>query len=92
MLLATLSALGPAWFRFRHFFPQVENPLVVFGFWLALFPMVAAALWDGWRNRRAHPVFLTVLPAMTAIYVVEVWGSGHPLFIAVAKWIAALLS
>ena len=92
MLLATLSAIGPAWFRFRHFFPAVENPLVVFGFWLALAPMVAAALLDGWLNRRIHPVFLTVFPVMIAIYVVEVWGSGHPLFIAVARKIAALLS
>ena len=92
MLLATLSALGPAWFRFRHFFPQVENPVAVFAFWLAITPMAVAAFWDRWRNGRIHPVFLTVLPAMIAIYAVEVWGSGHPVFIAAAKRIAALLS
>lgn len=92
MLLATLSILGPAWFRFRHFFPQVENPLVVFGFWLALIPMAIAVLIDVMRNRRLHPVFMTVLPAMVAIYVIEVWGSGNPLFVATAKWVAAHLS
>lgn len=92
MLLATLSALGPAWFRFRHFFPQVDNPIVVFAFWLAIVPMLFAALWDGWRNGRMHPVFLTVLPAMLAIYVVEVWGSGHPWFLATAKYAAGLLN
>lgn len=91
MLLATLSALGPAWFRFRHFFPGVENPLVIFGFWLALVPMFVAVLWDWRRNGSIHPVFLTALPAMISIYVVEVWGSSHPLFVAAAKQIAALL-
>ena len=92
MLLATLSALGPAWFRFRHFFPGVENPLVVFGFWLALAPMFAVAIWDAWWNRRPHPVFLTVFPGMIVIYAIEVWGGGHSAFIAAAKWVASILS
>ncbi|MEQ8179289.1 MAG: hypothetical protein RIC52_06180 [Amphiplicatus sp.] len=91
MLLATLSALGPAWFRFRHFFPEVENPIVVFAFGFAITPMLFAAVWDSWRNGRIHPVFLFVLPGMLAIYVVEVWGSGHPWFIGAAKYVAALL-
>lgn len=91
MLLATLSVLGPAWFRFRHFFPQVENPIAVFSFWLAITPMFAAAIWDAWRNRQAHPVFLYVLPGIIAVYIIEVWGSSHPWFVATAKYMAALL-
>ncbi|MEZ5927521.1 MAG: hypothetical protein R3C55_03440 [Parvularculaceae bacterium] len=91
MLLATLSILGPAWFRFRHFFPSVENPLVVFGFWLAITPMVGAALWDALKERRIHPVYLTALPMLLAVYVVEVWGGGHPAFIAASKAVAGLL-
>ncbi|MEQ8936182.1 MAG: hypothetical protein RIE56_10370, partial [Amphiplicatus sp.] len=91
MLLATLSALGPAWFRFRHFFPEVENPIVIFAFGFAIVPMLFAAVWDTGRNGRIHPVFLFILPGMLAIYVVEVWGSGHPWFIGAAKYVAALL-
>lgn len=92
MLLATISALGPAWFRFRHFFPEVENPVVVFAFGLAVIPMLFAAVWDATRNDRVHPVFLFVLPGMLVIYIVEVWGSGHPLFIGAAKYVAAALN
>lgn len=91
MLLATLSALGPAWFRFRHFFPQVENPVVVFAFWLAIVPMFAAAILDAWQSRRVHPVFLYVLPGIIVVYIIEVWGSSHPWFVSAAKFMAALL-
>lgn len=91
MLLATLSILGPAWFRFRHFFPSVENPLVVFGFWLAITPMIGAATWDALTQGRAHPVYLTALPALIAVYAVEVWSGGHPAFIAASKAVAGLL-
>jgi hypothetical protein len=30
LLLATISALGPAWLRFRHIFPAVPQPFVTF--------------------------------------------------------------
>src|SRR5262245_61651804 len=32
LLLATIYILAPAWVRFRHLFPAVENPFIVFTF------------------------------------------------------------
>lgn len=42
LLLATIVLLWPAWFRFRHYFPEVPRPDIWFGVVLAIFPKVNA--------------------------------------------------
>ncbi|WP_421730960.1 hypothetical protein [Brevundimonas sp.] len=89
MLLATITILGPAWFRFRHLFPGVENPLVVFSIIadsLVLFAMAA----DQMIWRRVNPVYWKAGLAMIAVHVGEVTLFGTAPFAAVAHAVARL--
>ncbi len=58
LLLATIVLLWPAWFRFRHFFPQVPRPDIWFGLVLADSLMVVAWFWDRTQHKQIHPVLL----------------------------------
>ena len=58
MLLATISTLWPAWFRFRHYFPSVQSPELWFALVLADSLILLAWLWDYRENGRVHPVLL----------------------------------
>lgn len=66
LVLATISALGPACFRFRHFLALVPNPIVAF-------TLVADAVWlvvmaRDWRvQKRVHRVYLWAGAAMLAV-------------------------
>jgi hypothetical protein len=58
MLLATLLVIWPAWFRFRHWFPQVPRPDIWFGFVLAMAWVVVAMIRDHFVRGAIHPVLL----------------------------------
>lgn len=58
MLLATLVVLWPAWFRFRHYFPDVPRPDIVFAVVLADSLILIGAVRDWIVLRRVHPVWL----------------------------------
>ncbi len=58
MLLATIVVLWPAWFRFRHFFPNVPNPEIWFALVLADSLIIISWIWDKYKNGRIHPVLL----------------------------------
>lgn len=60
MLLATITVLWPAWFRFRHFFPFVPNPEIWFALVLADSLIIVAWIWDKIANGRIHPTLLYV--------------------------------
>lgn len=60
MLLATLVLLWPAWFRFRHYFPDVPHPEYVFALIAADSLIVLAMLRDRLVEGRVHPVYLFV--------------------------------
>ncbi len=70
LVLATISALAPAWFRFRHFMPFVPNPIVTFS-------LVADAVWVGvmlreWLvSKRVHPAYRWAGGAMFAMHLLE---------------------
>lgn len=71
MLLATIAVLWPAWFRFRHFFPSVPFPEVVFAI-VAADSLVLLAMWHDWRTTgRVHPVYAWVGTALIADHVIE---------------------
>jgi hypothetical protein len=56
LLLATIVVLWPAWFRFRHYFPNVPRPDFWFGIFLADSLIILAWIWDRYSFGRIHPV------------------------------------
>ncbi len=58
MLLATISILWPAWFRFRHYFPSIQPPEIWFALVLADSLVTFAWVWDYLQHKRIHPVLL----------------------------------
>ncbi|MBP7558179.1 MAG: hypothetical protein KA821_18015 [Chitinophagaceae bacterium] len=58
MVLATIVLLWPAWFRFRHYFPNIPQPEIWFALVLADSLILIAWAWDWWRHRQIHPSWL----------------------------------
>lgn len=58
MFLATLAMLWPAAFRFRHYFPSVPHPEIVFALLLPNVLLLAAFVYDRKTLGRIHPVTL----------------------------------
>ena len=84
LLLATISILGPAWFRFRHFLPGLPNPLVVLSLVADSILLVAIA-YDLFAYRRVHPVYLWVGGAMVAVHMTELFASESALWLRVSR-------
>lgn len=70
LLLATISALAPAWLRMRHLLPGVPNPFVTFSILADSLLLVAIAR-DWTAFRRVHPVYIWFGGAMVAIHIIE---------------------
>lgn len=85
MLLALIGSLGPAWFRFRNYFPEVDNPLFLYSVLLADSLIVIAILSDTFRHGRPHPVYTAGGGGMILLHLFEVFGFDTPLFRAAAK-------
>lgn len=88
MLLALIASLGPAWFRFRHYFPEVDNPLFVYTILLADSLILIAAGADYLRNRRIHPIYILVGGAMIIIHLIEVFAFDTAAFQALSNSLA----
>lgn len=58
ILLSTIILLWPAWFRFRHFFPEIPRPDIWFGLVLADSLIIIAWIWDMHQNKKIHPSLL----------------------------------
>jgi len=84
LLLATISILGPAWFRFRHFFPGLPNPLITLSL-IADSLVLMAIAYDLLAYRRVHPVYLWVGGAMIAIHMAELFASESALWLRVSR-------
>lgn len=89
MLLATLHVLWPAWFRFRHFFPSVPFPEIVFALILADIWIVVAMLRDWKVLGHVHPVLLWGGLALIAEHVTEVLLFDTSGWRALAHWLMA---
>lgn len=88
LLLATISVLGPAWFRWRHLVPSVPNPLVAFSL-LADMVLVIPVVHD-WRTAgHVHPVYKWVGSAMVATHMLELFVSESDVWVRTGR---ALLS
>jgi uncharacterized membrane protein YozB (DUF420 family) len=88
MLLALIASLGPAWFRFRHYFPPIDDPVFVYSLLLADSLVVIAALADFLRERRVHWVYTFVGSSMIGVHLIEVFGFGANWFGAIARTLA----
>lgn len=74
MLLALIASLGPAWFRFRHYFPPMDNPVFFYSLLLADSLIVIAAVFDTLRERRVHWVYALVGGGLVSVHLVEVFA------------------
>jgi hypothetical protein len=89
MLLATAAILWPAFFRFRHYFPQVPHPDWVFGFLPQQLFIVAAMLADKLRLGRVHPVYWWVGVPFMIEAALENWYFDSPGWRVIAHWLAS---
>jgi len=78
ILLATAVILWPAWFRWRHFLPEMPRPDIWLGVVLADVPIALAALRDKVRFGAVHPAYLTAGVAVVAEQAAEVLLFGTP--------------
>ena len=86
LLLATISVIGPAWFRLRHLMPWMPQPLVVFG--LLADSLLLVAMARDWRMmRRIHPAYLWGGGAMVSVHVVELLAITSDPWQRLARWL-----
>ncbi len=86
LVLATISALGPAWFRFRHFMPFVPNPVVTFSLVADAVLLIVAA--RDWRVLgRVHPVYVWAGGTMVAIHLIELAAADGQLWLRWGRWL-----
>ena len=88
MMLATISALAPAWLRFRHFLPGVPNPFVTFSLIADSLLLIAIAR-DWIVSRRIHPIYLYVGGLMVAVHVIELIAITSEPWLRFARWLLA---
>lgn len=88
MLLAMIAILWPAFFRFRHYFPLVPNPELVFGFLVPNSMILLAMIWEKLTVKRVHTVYLTAGVALFAENATETWFFDSPGWRIVAHWLA----
>lgn len=85
LLLATISALAPAWLRLRHLVP-VPNPFVTYSLLADSLLLVAIAA-DWITRRRIHPVYLWGGGIMVAVHLVELWAIESAPWQRLGRWL-----
>lgn len=88
MLLALLAILWPAFFRFRHFFPPVDNPSLWFGVVLPDSLVLLAMLRDRLVLGRVHSAYLLGGLGLVAENLWEVWMFDGPAWRVAANWLS----
>ena len=92
MFMATVLMLWPAWARWRHYFPDGDGLLNFFAFYVALSPILIAAIRDLIKFRRVHPAYLFVGPAIVAEQVWEIMTLGSPACVSICRPVFELLT
>jgi hypothetical protein len=90
LLLATIVVWWPAWFRWRHLFPPISRPELVFGVLLPDLPMLIAALRDWTRFGAVHPVWKFVAPAVFAEQLFECFVFNTAPWAEAGRWLYAI--
>lgn len=91
LMLATVSALAPAWLRLRHLLPSVPEPFVTFSLLADSLLLVLIAR-DGLVLRRVHPVYLYAGGAMVAIHLLELAAITSAPWLKAARWMLGMPS
>lgn len=86
LLLATISVIGPAWLRFRHIFPSVEHPFIVFSL-IADSVLLIAVARDLFVYKRVHPTYIWAGGTMVAVHMAELFASESPIWLHTARWL-----
>jgi hypothetical protein len=92
LLLATLLVVWPAWFRFRHWFPQVPNPELWFGVVLPMTWVMVAIIRDRFVRGAVHPVLLFAGTGLILEQGFELFVFDTPLWRATAGALFVWLS
>jgi hypothetical protein len=87
LLLATVVVWWPAWFRWRHLFPGVPRPDLVFGLAIADLPILIAGIRDRIRYGAVHPVWLFVGPAVFLEQLFETLNFAAGGWPELGKWL-----
>ncbi len=90
MLLATIHLLWPAFFRLRHWLPEVPNPEIWLALVCAYLPIVIAAVRDKAKYGKVHPVWLFVAPALLVEQSFEVAFFDQGLQRDLGQWLYSL--
>ncbi len=86
LMLATISALAPAWLRLRHLLPAVPHPFITFSL-LADSLLLVVILRDWVVLRRIHPVYIWAGGAMVAVHVVELLAIRSAPWLWLSRWL-----
>jgi hypothetical protein len=86
LLLATISALAPAWLRLRHLFPQVPNPFIVFSL-LADSMLLIVIARDLAVIKRIHPVYIWAGGAMILVHLIELVAITSGPWLRLSRWL-----
>ena len=86
LVLATISALGPAWFRFRHFMRFMPEPLVSF-LLMAISVLLVAMAREWLVCQRVHPVYCWAGGAMFVVHVIELSAADSQLWLPIGRWL-----
>lgn len=89
LLLATLVVLWPAWFRFRHWFPDVPRPDIWFAIVLSYAWIAVAMIRDRAVRGAVHPVLLWGGSAVVLEQSFEVLAFDSPWWRAAAHTLYA---
>lgn len=86
LVLATISALAPAWFRFRHFLPFVPEPVVTFS--LVSDSVLLFVVVREWHvHGSVHRVYLWAGMAMLAVHVLELAAAESEWWTCIGRWL-----
>lgn len=86
LVLATISALAPAWLRLRHLFPAVPHPFVTFSLLADALLLVCMAR-DWIVLKRVHPVYLWAGGAMVAVHAIELMAIRSTPWLRLSRWL-----
>ncbi|TDQ33056.1 hypothetical protein CLV82_0894 [Zeaxanthinibacter enoshimensis] len=92
MLLATIVVLWPAWFRFRHFFPQIPYPEIWFALVLADSLIIIAWAYELYKYGKLHPVLKYAGLFVIVEQVLEILLFDSSPYRKLAIWIYGIVS
>lgn len=87
MLLATIVVWWPAWSRWRHLFPGVPRPDLVFALVIPDLPILVAAMRDRLRYGAVHPVWLYLGPAVFLEQLFETLNFSNGGWPELGRWL-----